>query len=112
LEAYFSEDSQESSWQEESEVLPYKPAELSRRDGLRTNRRRLNLAAQPTIRTNKKPAATTPKKPKLNIERIGGKTKKHRECNLTRSPKKLIKSPKAKQAKGKKYRKKGHRVSA
>ena len=45
LEAYFSEDSQESSWQEESEVLPYKPAEPSRWDGLRLNCRRLNLAA-------------------------------------------------------------------
>jgi hypothetical protein len=52
------------------------------------------------------------KKPKLNIERIGGKTKKRRERNLTSSPKKTIKLPKAKWAKGKKYRKEGHRVSA
>jgi hypothetical protein len=111
-EAYLSEGSQESNWHEESEVLPYKPAEPSRRDGLRTNRRRLNLAAQPTIRTNKKPAATTPKKPKLNIERIGGKTKKRRERDLTGSPKKTMKSPEAKRAKGKKYREEGHRVSA
>ena len=55
---------------------------------------------------------TTLKKPKLNIECINGKTKKRRECDLTGSPKKIIKSPKAKQAKGKKYREEGHRVSA
>ena len=54
----------------------------------------------------------TPKKPKLNIECIGGKTKKRRECDLTGLPKKTIKSPKAKRAKGKKYREEGHRVSA
>ena len=48
-EAYLSEDSQESNWQEESKVFPYKPAEPSRRDGLRTNHKHLNLAAQPTI---------------------------------------------------------------
>ena len=48
----------------------------------------------------------------LNIKRISGKTKKHRKCDLTGLPKKLIKSPKAKRAKGKKYYKKGHRVSA
>ena len=47
----------------------------------------------------------------LNIERIGGKTKKYRERDLTGSPKKLIKSPKAKRAKGKKYYKKDYRVS-
>jgi hypothetical protein len=52
------------------------------------------------------------KKPKLNIERIGSKTKKCRECDLTSSPKKIIKLPKAKSAKGKKYYKEGHRVSA
>ena len=34
LEVYLSKDSQESSWQEESEVLPYKPAEPLQRDGL------------------------------------------------------------------------------
>jgi len=54
----------------------------------------------------------TPKKPKLNIERIGGKTKKRRERDLTGLPKKIIKSPKAKRAKGKKYREEGYRVSA
>ena len=52
------------------------------------------------------------KKLKLNIERIGGKTKKHRKRDLIGLPKKLIKLPKAKQVKGKKYRKKGYRVSA
>ena len=55
---------------------------------------------------------TTLKKPKLNIERIGGKTKKCRECDLTGSPKKIIKLPEAKRAKGRKNRKEGHRVSA
>jgi hypothetical protein len=83
-----------------------------RRDGLRINRKRLNLAAQPAIRTNKKPAVTTSKKPKLNIERIGGKTKKRRKRDSIGSPKKLMKSPKAKRAKGKKYCKEGQRVSA
>ena len=53
----------------------------------------------------------TLEKPMLNIECIGGKTKKYHKYNLTNSPKKLIKSPKAKRAKGKKYCKKGHRVS-
>ena len=48
-EVYLSEDSQESSWQEESKVLPYKAMEPSQQDGLHINRRRLNLAAQPTI---------------------------------------------------------------
>ena len=51
------------------------------------------------------------KKPKLNIECIDGKTKKRREYNLTGSPKKIIKLPKAKRAKGKKYREEGYRVS-
>ena len=54
---------------------------------------------------------TTPKKPKLNIEYTDNKTKKRREHNLTGLPKKTIKSPKAKWAKGKKYHKKGHKVS-
>ena len=111
LEAYLSKDSQESSWQEESEVLPYMPAEPSQQDGLRINRRRLNLAAQPTIQTNKKPAIVTLKKPKLNIEYIGNKTKKHCKYNLISLPKKIIKLPKAKRAKGKKYCKEGYRVS-
>ena len=48
----------------------------------------------------------------LNIEYIGGKTKKRREHNLTGLPKKLIRLPKAKQAKSKKYYKKGYKVSA
>jgi len=55
---------------------------------------------------------TTPKKLKLNIERIGGKTKKRRERDLTGLPKKTMKLPKAKRAKGKKYRKEGYRISA
>ena len=54
---------------------------------------------------------TTPKKLKLNIERIDGKTKKHHKRDLTGLPKKTIKSPKAKRAKGKKYCKEGYRVS-
>ena len=54
---------------------------------------------------------TTPKKPKLNIECIGSKTKKHYKHDLIGSPIKTIKSPKAKQVKGKKYHKKGHKVS-
>ena len=53
-----------------------------------------------------------PKKPKLNIECIGSKTKKHYKRDLTSLPKKIIKSPKAKRAKGKKYYKESHRVSA
>ena len=48
----------------------------------------------------------------LNIEHIGSKTKKRHERDLTSLPKKLIKLPKAKRAKGKKYRKEGYRVSA
>ena len=47
----------------------------------------------------------------LNIKYIGGKTKKYYKHNLTGSPKKLIRSPKAKRAKGKKYYKKDYRVS-
>jgi len=54
----------------------------------------------------------TLKKPKLNIECTDGKTKKYREYNLIGLPKKIIKLPKAKWAKGKKYYKEGHRVSA
>jgi hypothetical protein len=52
------------------------------------------------------------KKPKLNIERIDGKTKKRRERDLTGLPKKIIKLPKTKRAKGKKYREESYRVSA
>jgi hypothetical protein len=52
------------------------------------------------------------KKLKLNIERIGSRTKKHHKRDLTGSPKKIIKLPKAKRAKGKKYREEGYRVSA
>jgi len=52
------------------------------------------------------------KKPKLNIEHIGGKTKKHHECDLISLPIKIIKLPKAKRVKGKKYYEEGHRVSA
>jgi hypothetical protein len=52
------------------------------------------------------------KKPKLNIERVGGKTKKCRKYNLTGLPKIIIKLPKAKWAKGRKYREEGYRVSA
>jgi hypothetical protein len=47
------------------------------------------------------------KKPKLNIERIGSKTKKRRKRDLIGLPKKSIKLPKAKWAKGKKYYKEG-----
>ena len=47
----------------------------------------------------------------LNIEHTGSKTKKRYKRNLISLFKKLIKSPKAKQAKGKKYYKKGQRVS-
>jgi len=55
---------------------------------------------------------TTPKKPKLNIERIDSKTKKRYKRDLTGLPKKTIKLPEAKRAKGKKYREEGYRVSA
>ena len=51
------------------------------------------------------------KKPKLNIEYIGGKTKKHYKYNLTSSPNKTIKLPKAKQVKSKKNHEEGHRIS-
>ena len=54
----------------------------------------------------------TPKKPKLNIEYIGGKTKKYYKYNLTGSPKKIIKLPEAKRVKSKKYYKEGYRTSA
>ena len=54
---------------------------------------------------------TTPKKPKLNIECTNSKTKKRRKRDLTGSPKKIIKLPEAKWAKGKKYREEGYRVS-
>jgi len=53
-----------------------------------------------------------PKKPKLNIERIGSKTKKCYKCDLTGLPKKLIKLLEAKWAKGKNYCEEGHRISA
>jgi hypothetical protein len=52
------------------------------------------------------------KKLRLNIERIGGKTKKRRKRDLTGLPKKLIKLPEAKRAKGKNYCKEGYRTSA
>jgi len=52
------------------------------------------------------------KKPKLNIKRIGGKTKKCYKRDLIGLPIKIIKSPKAKRVKGKKYYKEGYRVSA
>jgi hypothetical protein len=52
------------------------------------------------------------KKLKLNIERIGSKTKKYYKRNLISLPIKLIKLPKAKRVKGKKYYKEGYRVSA
>jgi hypothetical protein len=48
----------------------------------------------------------------LNIERIGSKTKKRRKRDLTSLPKKIIKLPEAKRAKGKKYYKEGYRISA
>jgi hypothetical protein len=51
------------------------------------------------------------KKLKLNIECIGNKTKKYYKRDLTGLPKKIIKLPEAKRAKGKKYRKEGYRVS-
>jgi hypothetical protein len=53
----------------------------------------------------------TPKKLRLNIEHIGGKTKKCCECDLTGSPKKIIKLPEAKRVKSKKYHEEGHRIS-
>ena len=53
-----------------------------------------------------------PKKPKLNIEYIGSKTKKCCKHDSIGSPIKIIKLFKAKQVKGKKYYKEGYRVSA
>ena len=53
----------------------------------------------------------TLKKLKLNIEYIDSKTKNRHKYNLTSLPKKIIKSPKGKRAKGKKYRKEGYKVS-
>ena len=55
---------------------------------------------------------TTLKKLKLNIERISSKTKKCYKYDLIGSPIKIIKLPKAKQVKGKKYHEEGYRVSA
>ena len=52
------------------------------------------------------------KKLKLNIERIGSKTKKHCKHDLISLPIKIIKLLKAKRVKGKKYYKEGYRVSA
>ena len=52
-----------------------------------------------------------PKKPKLNIECIGSKTKKYYKHNLTGLSKKLIKLPKAKWAKGKKYCEESYKVN-
>ena len=54
----------------------------------------------------------TPKKPKLNIECIGSKTKKCYKHDLISLLIKIIKLFKAKQVKGKKYYKEGYRVSA
>ena len=51
------------------------------------------------------------KKLKLNIEYIGSKTKRYRERDLTNLPKKIIKSPKAKRVKSKKYYKEGYKIS-
>ena len=53
----------------------------------------------------------TPKKLKLNIKHTNNKTKKYYKHNLTGSPIKIIKLPKAKQVKGKKYHEEGYRVS-
>jgi hypothetical protein len=51
------------------------------------------------------------KKLKLNIEYIGGKTKRRYKCDLTGLPKKIIKLPKAKWVKSKKYCKESYRIS-
>ena len=51
------------------------------------------------------------KKLKLNIKYINNKTKKCHKYNLTNSPKKIIKSPKAKRVKDKTYYKKSYRVN-
>jgi hypothetical protein len=53
----------------------------------------------------------TLKKLKFNIKCIGSKTKKCRERDLIGLPIKIIKSPKAKRVKGKKYYKESYRVS-
>ena len=55
---------------------------------------------------------TTLKKLKLNIECIGSKIKKCRKHDLISLFIKIIKLPKAKRVKGKKYYKEGYRVSA
>ena len=47
----------------------------------------------------------------LNIEYIGSKIKKSRKHDLTGLLKKLIRLPKAKRAKGKKYYEEGYRVN-
>ena len=52
----------------------------------------------------------TLKKLKLNIKYISSKTKKCYKYNLTSLLKKLIKLPKPKHAKGKKYYKKGYKI--
>ena len=53
----------------------------------------------------------TLKKPKLNIEYIGSKTKKYYKRDLIGLPIKIIKLPKAKRVKGKKYHEEGYRVN-
>ena len=53
-----------------------------------------------------------PKKPKLNIKCIGGKTKKYYKRDSIGLLKKTIKLPKAKRPKSKKYYEEGYRVSA
>ena len=54
----------------------------------------------------------TLKKLKLNVEHIGGKTKKRRKRDSISLPKKIVKLPEAKWAKGRKYYEEGYRVSA
>ena len=51
------------------------------------------------------------KKPKLNREYIGGKTKKYYKCDLTGLPKKIMKLSEAKRVKSKKNCKEGYRIS-
>ena len=51
------------------------------------------------------------KKLKLNIKCINNKTKKRHKCNLTNLPKKVIKLPKAKWVKSKKYYKEYYKIS-
>ena len=53
-----------------------------------------------------------PKKLKLNIKCIGSKTKKYYKRDLISLLIKIIKLPKAKRVKGKKYYEEGYRVSA